>query len=119
LAAGIATTFGILALMLATLGLYSVMAYAVSQRTREISIRLALGAQIQAVLKLIVGQSMRFVLVGGLLGLAGVWALTRMWASLLLGVGATDPVTFAGVVSVWLAVFLLACWASSAPGSKG
>jgi macrolide transport system ATP-binding/permease protein len=118
LAAGIATTFGVLALLLATLGLYSVMTYAVSQRTREIGIRLALGAQIQDVLKLIVGQGMRFVLVGGLLGLAGAWAVTRLLASLLLGVGATDPITFAGVVIVLLAVSVLACWVPARRAAK-
>jgi predicted permease len=110
LAAGIATTFGVLALLLATLGLYSVMTYAVSQRTREIGIRMALGAQIRDVLKLIIDQGMRLVLVGGALGLAGAWALTRLLASLLLGVGTTDPVTFAGVAVVLLIVSLLACW---------
>ncbi|PWT93435.1 MAG: hypothetical protein C5B55_04560 [Blastocatellia bacterium] len=109
LAAGTATTFGILALVLATMGLYSVMTYTVSQRTREIGIRMALGATLRDVLRLIVSQGMRMVIVGLLLGLAGAFALTRVFAKLLLGVDATDPLTFVGVVILLLSVGLLAC----------
>jgi putative ABC transport system permease protein len=110
LAAGMATTFGGLALVLATMGLYSVMTYAVSQRTREIGIRMALGAQVRDVLRLIVSQGMRMVFIGIVLGLAGAFALTRVLASLLLGVGTTDSVTFAGVAVLLIAVALLACY---------
>jgi predicted permease len=109
-AAGVATTFGVLALALATIGLYGVMAYAVSQRTREIGIRIALGAQVRDVLRLIVTQGMRMVLIGLALGLAGALALTRLLASLLFGVGATDPVTFVGVAVLLLAVAFAACY---------
>jgi macrolide transport system ATP-binding/permease protein len=118
LAAGIATTFGVLALLLATLGLYSVMTYAVSQRTREIGIRMALGAQIQDVLQLVVRQGMRFVLIGAVMGLAGAWAVTRVLASLLLGVGTTDLVTFVGVLILLIAVSLLACWIPARRAAK-
>lgn len=111
LAAGMATTFGLLALLLASMGLYSVMTYAVSQRTREIGIRMALGAQIRDVLRLIVSQGMRMVLIGMVLGLVGAFALTRVLTSLLLGVGATDPITFVGVAVVLIAIALFACWA--------
>jgi macrolide transport system ATP-binding/permease protein len=109
-AAGMALTFGVLALVLATMGLYSVMTYAVSQRTREIGIRMALGAQVRDVLRLIVRQGMRMVLIGIVLGLAGAFALTRVLASLLLGVGATDLITFIGVAVLLVVVALLACY---------
>jgi predicted permease len=109
-AAGVATSFGVLALALATLGLYSVMTYTVSQRTREIGIRIALGAQVRDVLRLIISQGMRMVLIGIVLGLVGALALTRVLASLLLGVGTTDAVTFVGVAVLLVAVALLACY---------
>jgi putative ABC transport system permease protein len=109
-AAGMATTFGVLALVLATMGLYSVMTYDVSQRTHEIGIRMALGADLRNVLRLIVSQGMRIVLIGLGLGLVGAFALTRMLASLLLGVGTTDSVTFVGVPVLLVAVALLACY---------
>ena len=109
-AAGMATTFGVLALVLATTGLYSVMTYSVSQRTHEIGIRMALGARLLDVVRLVVGQGMRMAFVGMALGLAGAFALTRVLASLLLGVGATDAVTFVGVSVLLFAVTLLACY---------
>jgi putative ABC transport system permease protein len=110
MAAGMASTFGVLALVLATMGLYSVMMYSVSQRTREIGIRMALGAQVRDVLKLIVQQGIRMALIGIALGLAIALALTRVLANLLLGVGTTDAVTFVGVVALLIAVALLACY---------
>jgi putative ABC transport system permease protein len=109
-AAGMASTFGVLALVLATMGLYSVMTYTVSQRTHEIGIRMALGAALRDVVRLVVGQGMRMALVGVALGLAGAFAMTRVLAGLLLGVGATDPVTFVGVPLLLAAVALLACY---------
>jgi predicted permease len=109
-AAGTATTFGVLALALATIGLYSVMTYSVSQRTHEIGIRMALGATWRDVLRLIVGQGMRMVVLGIVLGLIGALALAQVLASLLFGVGATDSVTFVGVVFLLGAVALLACY---------
>jgi macrolide transport system ATP-binding/permease protein len=109
-AAGMATTFGVLALVLATMGLYSVMMYDVSQRTHEIGIRMALGATLRDVLQLIVGQGMRMAMIGIVLGLMGAFALTRVLGSLLLGIGTTDPVTFIGVPLLLIAVALLACY---------
>lgn len=118
LAAGMATAFGLLALLLATMGLYSVVTYAVSQRTREIGIRMALGAQIRDVLRLIVGQGMQLVIIGIVLGLAGAFALTRVLASLLLGVGTTDPITFVAVAILLVAIALLACWVPAQRATK-
>jgi putative ABC transport system permease protein len=109
-AAGMATTFGVLALVLATMGLYSVMTYDVSQRTHEIGIRMALGASLRDVLRLIVSQGMRMVFIGIMLGLVGAFAFTRVLSSLLLGVGTTDFVTFIGVTVLLVAVALLACY---------
>jgi putative ABC transport system permease protein len=109
-AAGMASTFGVLALVLATMGLYSVMTYTVSQRTHEIGIRMALGAALRDVVRLVVGQGMRMALLGVALGLAGAFALTRALGSLLLGIGTTDFVTFVGVSLLLVAVALLACY---------
>jgi ABC-type antimicrobial peptide transport system permease subunit len=96
-------------LALATMGLYSVMMYAVSQRTREIGIRMALGATLRDVLRLIVGDGMRMVIIGLALGLTGAFAMTRILSALLLGVGATDPLTFVAVTILLFAVAMLAC----------
>ena len=109
-AAGIATAFGVLALVLATMGLYSVMTYAVSQRTREIGVRMALGATVRDVLRMVLGQGLRTAAVGIALGLAGALALTRLLSSLLLGVGTTDALTFVGVPVLLIAVAFLACY---------
>jgi len=102
--------FGVTALLLATAGVFGVMAYSVSQRTREIGVRVALGAASGDVLKMIIGQGMRTIFIGLLFGLAGALALTRFVASLLFGVTATDPVTFGGVILLLIAAALLACY---------
>jgi putative ABC transport system permease protein len=94
------------------------MTYAVSQRTREIGIRMALGASLRDVLRLIVSQGMRMALIGIALGLAGAIALTRVLASLLLGVGATDPLTFVGVPLLLAVIALLACWIPARRAAK-
>lgn len=101
-------TFASLALALVSVGIYGVMAYSVAQRTHEIGIRLALGAQPSHVIKLVVGRGLALALVGMMIGLAGALALTRVMTSLLYGVSATDPMTFAGVSVLLVAVALFA-----------
>jgi predicted permease len=103
-------SFAAVALLLAALGIYGVTSYAVTQRTTEIGIRIALGAQLANVWRLVIGQGMKSVLLGIVIGLGGAFALTRLIAHLLFAVSTTDPLTFA-VVSIGLAmVALLACW---------
>ena len=102
--------FAVLALVLATVGIYGVLAQSVSQRTHEIGIRMALGAQARDVLKLIVRQGMTLTLVGIAAGLGGAFALTRLLASLLFGVGATDPMTFLWIPVLLAVVSFFACY---------
>src|SRR5207244_3432803 len=101
--------FGITALLLATAGVFGVMAYSVSRRTREFGVRVALGASRGDVLRMVLAQGMRAILIGVAIGIVGSFALTRMVTSLLFGVTSTDPVTFAGVTLLLVAVALLAC----------
>ena len=102
--------FAGVALTLAAVGLYGVMSYAVTQRTSEIGIRMALGARRADVLRLVVGQGMLLTIGGLVVGLAGAYALTRVIATLLFGVGATDPITFASVAVLLGLVAFLATW---------
>ncbi len=103
-------SFSLIAVLLAIVGLYGVISYSVSQRTQEIGVRLALGAQTGDVLKMIVGQGAKLVLAGMLIGLLAAFGLARLLASLLVGVNATDPLTFAMMALLLGAIGLLACW---------
>jgi putative ABC transport system permease protein len=102
--------FAALALLLAAIGIYGVLAQIVVQRTHEIGIRMALGAQARDVLKLIVRQGMSLAVIGIALGLAGAFALTRLLAGLLFGVGATDPMTFLWIPVLLASVSFFACY---------
>ncbi len=104
------TIFASIALVLATIGIYGVVSYLVSQRTHEIGIRMALGAQPRDVLREVLGDGGKMALAGISLGIIVSIGLTRLMASMLFGVSATDPVTFAAAVLFLLAVALAACW---------
>ncbi len=106
------------ALLLAAVGIYGVLSYAVSRRTREIGIRLALGAQSRNISALIIRQGMTLVAIGTALGVAGALALTRLLKSLLFGVTATDSLTFVLVTSILILVALLACWLPTRRATK-
>ncbi|HEX8293920.1 MAG TPA: ABC transporter permease [Pyrinomonadaceae bacterium] len=107
--AAMLTGFGLLALLLAAVGLYGVMAYSVARRTREVGIRMALGARRSDVLRLVLREALTLVACGVALGLAGAWAATRLLAGFLYGVSTTDPFTFLGTTAVLVAAALLAC----------
>ncbi|MGB7921785.1 MAG: ABC transporter permease [Pyrinomonadaceae bacterium] len=102
--------FAAVALMLAAVGIYGVISYTVTQRTHEIGIRMALGAQTRDVLKLILGQGLLLAVIGVVIGIAGAFALTRVMTSLLFNVSATDPATFASVALLLVCVALLASY---------
>ncbi|MGH9837180.1 MAG: ABC transporter permease [Blastocatellia bacterium] len=116
--AWVAGGFALLALLLAGLGIYGVMSYVVSQRTRELGIRLALGAQGRDVLRLVLRQGLALALLGLTLGLAGALAVTRLMTSVLVGVSTTDAVTFVSVTLLLAWVVLLACWIPARRATK-
>jgi len=102
--------FAALALVLSSIGIYGVLSYLVGQRTHEIGIRIALGAQRRDVLKLVLGEGTKTALIGVAIGLIAALGLTRLMASLLYGISATDPLTFLAVALVLTSVALAACY---------
>jgi putative ABC transport system permease protein len=103
-------TFGFVALLLASIGVYGVLAYSVSQRVQEIGVRMALGAERRNVLTLIVGQGLRLAGAGVVLGLVGSWAVTRFVSSVLYNVTPTDPLSFFGVAAFLTLVAVVASY---------
>src|SRR6185295_314348 len=116
--AGLVSFFGALALLLAAIGLYGVMAYSVTQRRHEMGIRMALGARAIDVLRLVIRNGASLALVGIVLGLAGAFAATRLMKSLLFGVTATDLTTFVVVSILILLVAVLACYIPARRAAK-
>jgi putative ABC transport system permease protein len=102
--------FAALALVLGAVGIYGVVSYSVTQRRPEIGMRMALGAQRQDILRLIVGQGARLALIGVAIGIGGAFALTRLIRTMLFGVSVTDPLTFLAVAMVLATVALAACY---------
>jgi ABC-type antimicrobial peptide transport system permease subunit len=102
--------FAVLALILSCVGIFGVISYVVTQRTHEIGIRMALGAQRNDVLKLMLGEGMQMAMAGVVVGLVASVFLTRLLSTMLYGVSATDPITFIGVAVILSAVALTACY---------
>jgi putative ABC transport system permease protein len=112
------TTFALSALVLAAIGIYGVMAYAVQQRTREIGVRLALGAEPGAVRRMVVLQGMRLALIGVVLGIAAAYAAAKYMGTMLFGVQARDPLVFIGVPLLLALIALAAVWVPARRASR-
>jgi putative ABC transport system permease protein len=104
------SVFSVLALVLSAIGIYGVISYLAGQRTHEIGVRVALGASSSDVLRMVLGEGMKITLVGVGIGLAAALGLTRLITKMIYGVGANDPITFAGVAILLISVALLACY---------
>ena len=109
-AASVSGSLGIVGLLLAAIGIYGVTAYMVSSRTREIGIRVALGAQRGDVVRMVLRQGMALALAGVAIGLALAAGLSRLLGSLLFGIGAADPLTFGGAAALFCVIGLIACY---------
>jgi putative ABC transport system permease protein len=106
------------ACLLALVGIYGVMAFVVAERTHEIGVRMALGAQEGGVLRFVLGQGMRLTLLGIIIGIAGALAATRVLRTMLFGVGTTDPLTYGVVIVALGTVAVLACWIPARRASR-
>jgi ABC-type antimicrobial peptide transport system permease subunit len=112
------TVFGASALLLAAIGIYGLMAYSVEQRTQEIGIRLALGAQVRQVKNMVVGQGMLLALAGVVLGVGAAFWLARFISTFLFGVSTRDPLVFIGVPALLTLVALVAVWLPARRASR-
>ncbi len=118
IAATVLGVFGLVALMLSAIGIYGITSYAVAQRTHEIGIRMALGAQLSDVLKLVLNHGLKLTVIGAVIGLLGAYVVTRAITSVLYGVSATDPLTFVVVSVLLVGVALLACYIPARRATK-
>jgi len=118
IAATVLGVFGLVALLLSAIGIYGITSYAVAQRTREIGIRMALGAQLGDVLKLVLSHGVKLTIIGVAIGLLGAYLVTRAITSVLYGVSATDPLTFVAVSLLLVFVALLACYVPAKKATK-
>jgi ABC-type antimicrobial peptide transport system permease subunit len=110
--------FGAIALVLALAGLSGLIAYSVSQRTREIGVRIALGATMRDVLKLVIGEGMLLTLIGMAAGMGAAFGLTRFLSDLLYGMSAIDPLTFGAIALLLIGVAFVACWLPARRATK-
>jgi predicted permease len=118
IAATVLGVFGLVALLLSAIGIYGITSYAVAQRTHEIGIRMALGAQVADVLRLVFTHGLKLTIIGAAIGLLGAYLATRAITSVLYGVSATDPLTFGGVSLLLIGVALLACYVPARRATK-